>query len=389
MHSPRSRKQTAVAGAVVFAVGFLLASFELLYPALEHGVTRGWLFGSFWPTLLWAGVAVGGAALATSDLPSRQLAAILGWWGVGIGVTALLGVTTVVYLGNRGITLPMTNWLLIVSDHVAAGAFGGLLVGYYDSRRVAHATALAAERTELADEREKLQVLNRFLRHDIRNDLSIVKGNATLLEEFVPEDGKRYLDRIQHTTEDAIGLTKTAQAFIEALDGDRSLGPTPLGDVLETQVAHLREAYPEATVSAPEHFPPVAVVADDLLGSVFRNLLVNAVAHTPGDDPQVGLSVGVDDDVRVRVTDGGPGFPADVKESVFEGGSPDPDDSTGVGLFLVEKLVDDYGGELRVFDDQSGSTVEVLFPRADAALPGEDTAPSDGEAGRQRETLAA
>nr|WP_305882660.1 sensor histidine kinase [Haloplanus ruber] len=104
-----------------------------------------------------------------------------------------------------------------------------------------------------------------------------------------------------------------------------------------------------------------------MLGSVFRNLLNNAVQHSDRDEPSVTVSASATDDaVTVRVADDGPGIPDDRKERVFGKGEKGIEsEGTGLGLYLVYTLVDQYGGEVWIEDNDPCGTVFVLqFERA-------------------------
>ena len=105
-----------------------------------------------------------------------------------------------------------------------------------------------------------------------------------------------------------------------------------------------------------------------MLESVVRNLLSNAIQHNDKALPEVALSATADDDtVVVRIADNGPGIPDDRKEQIFEEGEKGLDsEGTGLGLYLVDTLVDRYGGEVRVEDnDPDGSVFVVELQRAE------------------------
>ncbi|ESP89966.1 signal-transducing histidine kinase [Candidatus Halobonum tyrrellensis G22] len=109
------------------------------------------------------------------------------------------------------------------------------------------------------------------------------------------------------------------------------------------------------------------MTANGMLGSVFRNLLNNAVQHNDADDPLVVVDVGLDGDrVTVRVADNGPGVPDDRKMEVFGKNEKGIDSSgTGVGLYLVHTLVSEYGGSVRIEDnDPRGAVFVVRLRRA-------------------------
>lgn len=112
----------------------------------------------------------------------------------------------------------------------------------------------------------------------------------------------------------------------------------------------------------------MSVLADDMLDSVVRNLLKNAVQHNDKAVPEVTVSVSTDDgSVLVRVRDNGPGIPDEQKAAIFGKGEKGLESNgTGLGLYLVRTLVETYGGEVRVEDnDPDGSVFVLVLPAAD------------------------
>lgn len=139
-----------------------------------------------------------------------------------------------------------------------------------------------------------------------------------------------------------------------------------LRDVLRAETKTLQVDNRTADVDVPNSVPNVDVVADDLLGAVFRNLLTNAVRHNRGDDPTVSVSVETrPDDVFVRISDNGPGVPDDRKEEVFGRGEKGLESSgTGLDLYLVDTVVGSYGGDIWIEDnDPTGATFVVRLRR--------------------------
>ena len=112
----------------------------------------------------------------------------------------------------------------------------------------------------------------------------------------------------------------------------------------------------------------LTLLADDMLESVFRNLLHNAIVHNDKELPEVTVSVILEEEtVRVRVADNGPGIPERDKERIFDEGKTGLDSQgTRLGLYLVETLVERYGGDIELVDnDPEGSVFIVELLRAD------------------------
>jgi PAS domain S-box-containing protein len=222
----------------------------------------------------------------------------------------------------------------------------------------------------LETQNTQLQVVNQAVRHDIRNDMTLAAGSLRrALRQDVPpeavEDIERALDQTKHTGE----LTHRLGDLLDVITNDQEelLGSPRVEPVLTRTVGLVREEFPAATVTVEGELPAVSVRANGLLDSVFHNVLRNAVQHNDTDDPTVTVSVRVDDDtVTVRIADDGPGVPDRLKDEIFgEGTAGVTSGGIGLGLYLVETVVDSYGGTVRVEDGEPrGAVFEIGLPRA-------------------------
>ncbi|WP_227131121.1 PAS domain-containing protein [Halorubellus salinus] len=220
---------------------------------------------------------------------------------------------------------------------------------------------------------EQLELLNRILRHDIRNDMTVVLAVLDLLSEHVADDeGADLVEEVGERAQHVVDLTATLRDLMTVvLDETEHLQPVPVAGVLEDELADVDAAFPRAITRIDGDLPDVAVRANEMLHSVFRNLLKNAVQHNDQDLPEVVVSAtATDDTVTVRVADNGPGIPDDRKTKVFGRDEKGLESSgTGVGLFLVDRLVDEFDGSVHVEDnDPSGAIFVVELPRWTADL---------------------
>ena len=217
----------------------------------------------------------------------------------------------------------------------------------------------------LEEQRDNLRLLNQVMRHDIRNDLQLIGAYAELLEDHVDEEGSRYLQTIKENTQSATNLTTTARDLSQVMlsaDVEEEREAVPLASTLDQQIEELRSGYPEAVVTVEGTIPDVDVVGNDMLGSVFRNLLQNAIQHNDKALPEVTVSTAAADGrIEVRIADNGPGIPDAQKEDIFGKGEKDLESSgAGIGLYLVQSLVDGYGGEVWVEDNDPEGSVFVV-----------------------------
>lgn len=234
-------------------------------------------------------------------------------------------------------------------------------------------TDLKRYERRLEEQRDNLNVLNQIVRHDIRNTLNVVVGYAEFLEDYVDDAGSAYLDRVQEAADEAIGITTSAREVTEMLlQAETELTPTSLRGVLQRRIDDIQSDTESVVVRADGSLADEAVLADDMLESVFRNLLQNAVLHNDAATPEVRVSTTVlDGNIRVSIADNGPGIADSRKDQIFDEGERGMDSSgTGLGLYLVQTLVDRYNGDVWVQDNErGGATFVVELPRTDPETP--------------------
>lgn len=221
-------------------------------------------------------------------------------------------------------------------------------------------------REQLEHRATELELLSRVLRHDIRNDIQVVLGWCALLAEVSEGDQQTFVEKIETTSRHIAELTDTAREIVEALvaNGDTLLVETEVGPLLEAEVEKAAEAFETATFALTDHTDGPAVLANEMLASVFRNVLNNAVQHNESDAPQVEITmIETDERVVVRVADNGPGIPPARRERVFGKGERGfGSGGTGMGLYLVRTLVDLYEGTAWIEDADPGTVVVIELP---------------------------
>lgn len=229
-----------------------------------------------------------------------------------------------------------------------------------------------AERKErerqIADQRDDLELLNQVLRHDLRNDLQVVAGRLDVLSDHVDKNGEDSLETAAESVRHAIELTTTAREMAEVmLTEENETKQVDLQSRLTGVIDDVSSSYPDATVTVEGAIPRVRVTATELLDSVFDNLLSNAIQHNDKAMPEVTVSVSQHDETAmIRIADNGPGIPDDQKDQVFGKGDTGLESTgTGMGLYLVQSLVDIYGGDIWVEDnDPEGAVFQVKLTTA-------------------------
>ncbi|WP_254271788.1 PAS domain S-box protein [Haloarcula marina] len=224
--------------------------------------------------------------------------------------------------------------------------------------------------TDITDQKERerrLEVLNRVLRHNLRNDLTVVLGLADELGEQLEDEMLLSLvDRLQQKATDVAAVSDRAREVERSIRREDA-GTKPVD--APSAVESLAETYDETTAATVETSVPetAARTADGRFTRVLNELFENSLEHS-GDDPTIRVDVSVGDDhVRVTVSDDGPGIP-DHELDVLTGDEPITQLShgSGLGLWLVIWVTEAYGGTVS-FDDSAagGAAVTLELPRTD------------------------
>jgi len=225
--------------------------------------------------------------------------------------------------------------------------------------------------TQQKQREEELSILNRIVRHDINNDMAVIRGRSELLKPHVDEAGRDHLESIQQSGAHVVELTENVRDLMASLTDDRSIEvePIDLCLVLETQLRQARQQHENAQFVLERDLPEnCRVRATEMLSSVFTNLFNNAVQHNDTDHPRVTVTVETDEStVTVEVGDNGPGIPETERDEIFGRGEKGLDsDGTGIGLYLVGTLVDRYGGDITVGEsDAGGAAFRIELPRSE------------------------
>jgi PAS domain S-box-containing protein len=238
----------------------------------------------------------------------------------------------------------------------------------YEAEAFAGAVFVAHDVTELRRHEQLLSVFNRVLRHNLRNQLSIVLGNVDDLADRDEAEVVRAATAAGDAARNLLTLSEKTRRFgaVTDPDGVEVTGMDVTAEVRQA-VTHVREQFPGATIETS--LPEVAWArSHGLLGFAVEELVENAIEHNDR-DPEVTVSVGDapdDETVEIRVADNGPGLP-EMERRVIEQGLETPlMHASRLGLWMVRWTASTSGGATAIEDNDPRGTVFVLrLPRAD------------------------
>jgi PAS domain S-box-containing protein len=229
--------------------------------------------------------------------------------------------------------------------------------------------------TDITDRRRReryFRVVNRILRHNLRNELNVVFGFASEIANSA-EDEKiaDYARRIETTGKRLADLAEGAAGIRRVVEEGTVSDPTPVsvGRVAAAVREEYEERFPEARIDVAVR-DDVVVRGDDRLEEAVGHLVENAVVHSRDDGTRIAVTAEHDPDagvVAVRVADDGPGIPEAVRRVITgETEVTQLTHNTGIGLWIVAWIAEAYGGEVGFGPgiDGAGTTVTLRLPAA-------------------------
>lgn len=294
----------------------------------------------------------------------------------------LLAVAGLGYFEYRT-NLRQTERLLAGFDELTAGNFGYSLSlsAAREWNRISDgfnelATGLR-EREETIREREKqirererrLSVLNRVLRHNLQNDMTVIQGHAQLIPDLEDRERREQTaDTILRKSEGLVDHGKKARQLETIMENAED--PPAKQDVVrkvQNQLSEYSSEYPDVTVGTDL---PEAAWVSAVSGIEFGidSLIENAFEHNTSDDPEVTVSVREEDtEVVIEVADNGPGIPEHEREVITgEGEETSLEHGSGIGLWLAFWAAEKSGGSLAFPEpDGDGGVAEIRLPSAE------------------------
>lgn len=223
-------------------------------------------------------------------------------------------------------------------------------------------TQLEEANARLQEHTAELEATNRELRHFayvISHDLKAPLRGISRIAQWLVDDYGAVIDEQGHQmTELLINRVKRMDLLIEGLLEYSRIGRlAENSDVIDlTSVVHeVIEILPRPQnirIVVPTEFP--MITGNRLrISQIFQNLVENAVKFMDKAEGEIRLSI--EDDTThwtFGVADNGPGIDQKYHEKIFQLfqtlNRRDTLESTGIGLAIVKKIVESYGGTIRV-----------------------------------------
>lgn len=213
---------------------------------------------------------------------------------------------------------------------------------------------------ELTRQTNLALVLNRVLRHNLRNDMSVIRGFTQLMADEL--DDNSYSETALNTVDKLIELAEKARQLDRIVAADFEHESTDITELAEDIVERITQEYPNASVSV-EYDEGIVVPVLPSFERALQELIENAAKHS-GDAPTVTVSVeAVPNAVEIQIADNGPGL-ASYEADVLQTGTETPlTHGSGLGLWLSHWIVTSHDGSVDAIGTDRGTTMAISIPR--------------------------
>lgn len=211
---------------------------------------------------------------------------------------------------------------------------------------------------------KQLGVIDRTLRHNLRNDINVIRGQAETIQSRASGETVSSAEQIVETSDELVAMAQKEQAITELLLETPRQVETDLGSLLRQIAAAHRSDHPDATidVGCPES---LTTTASGKFDSAIRELVTNAIVHNDSSSPEVEIAATeTDESVRIDVVDNGPRIPEMERDMLLEDGHRTPlYHGSGLGLWLVKLIVTQSGGSVAFAENSpQGNVICVELP---------------------------
>jgi signal transduction histidine kinase len=204
--------------------------------------------------------------------------------------------------------------------------------------------------------------------HDLSNLISIIVGYSNLLieENLLDTIEVTSMEKIRKAGEKASGLVNQILKFSRL---DEKISTINVGDLITDIVSILATTLPEyINIVWQKPKEPIFIKSNAVkLQQVLLNLCINGIQAMANSGGSLTLSLdrAGENMVRIDVTDTGVGMDAKTMENIYNPlfTTKEEEKGTGLGLFVVNYILNEYNGKIEVQSQQGkGTTFRVFFP---------------------------
>ena len=203
---------------------------------------------------------------------------------------------------------------------------------------------------DLSLHQEHLKLINKILRHDLMNNLAVIKSAIRIYKSMKDEE---VLDEATKSVSKSVELIKRMRELENLISSHDGIKLIEIRDVIDNVITNYN--YLDFNVQGK-----CTALVDNAISSVFDNIISNAAIHGKTDKIDIKIK-SKEDQCEVRIADYGSGIPDSIKEKIFdERFKYGETGNTGIGLYIVKRAIEHYGGKISVEDNKPNGSVFIL-----------------------------
>jgi len=217
---------------------------------------------------------------------------------------------------------------------------------------------------------QRQEVINRVLRHNLRNDMEIISGYMEIVRQECENADQTAIDEVESVAAKLLSLgEKMREIDARLTDSNHRLRRVNLRETTTRVVEEYHEAHPEVTfrVNVGDH----AIAGNSLVRDAIGELIENAIEHTTTTDAETVITITADEradgaGIDLTVADNGQGIPQGEADAISEATESKLNHSSGVGLWLVKWITDSINATFDIAQraDSHGTRATLGFRAA-------------------------
>lgn len=229
--------------------------------------------------------------------------------------------------------------------------------------------------TEYKHADRRVSLFYRLLRHNLRNDLNVISGFATRIEQLATGEAADTVDQREAIETAARKVDSAASGLARISESVKQIestinreqcdwGRRPAATVIDEVVADI-ESVDDSQVTVEER-TEMWIAVDSAFDHALSHAVENAITHAECPEPTVRLVVDESPNtgrVEISIEDEGPPIPRMEIDALDEHTETTPTShGSGVGLFVMKWCIESLGGELAIDREGGGNTVYFYLP---------------------------
>ncbi len=216
--------------------------------------------------------------------------------------------------------------------------------------------------------------------HDISNLFQIISNSIELCESLLKDEGKigdimEYFQMIAQQLNQGKKLIRNIRNLSELEEKETPLAPVEVFSMLRSAISFTHISFPKKNIDIKviSDYENLYTMANELLSEAFENIIMNSIKYNRNNVVQIEVIISVIDTpyknyVKIEFKDNGIGIDDTRKDKIFQESHMKSRRSKGmgIGLSLVSKLIELYGGSIWVEnrirgDSTKGSNFIILI----------------------------